>query len=222
MAEEQTAPDERKLVDAAFSVDVIIPVFNERPEALVATLSACTKQTRPVNSIYVVDDCSSQPVTLPDWAKSFPYIKLTRLRENRGTAGARNAAISRSTAAFLACVNTEVFQTTIGSPPVWITSYSIQKSVPAIPELCLTEWTDSLTRWRMRFQEPRFGDQSGPSAFAHGHAAFFRKAAFEAVGGYNEHVGTIEDSEICERLWKIGWETHYIAQSRSISIQKIP
>ena len=40
-----------------------------------------------------------------------------------------------------------------------------------------------LTRWRTRFQEPKFAEHTGPAAFAHGHAGFFRRAAVEAVGG---------------------------------------
>src|SRR5437762_12914914 len=72
----------------------------------------------------------------------------------------------------------------------------------------------------MRFQEPKFCDESAPSPFAHGHAAFFRRSAVDAVGWYDVRVGSVEDSDICERMWKVGWETHYVAQSRSISIQE--
>jgi len=89
-------------------VDAIIPVYGERSEALAATLSACLKQTFPVSRIFVVDDGSPEPVSLPAWAESSPQISLIRLSENQGISAARNAAIARSSATFLACVNTEV------------------------------------------------------------------------------------------------------------------
>lgn len=202
------------------TVDVIIPAFNERPDALAATLSACLKQTHPINKIYVVDDGSRIPVVLPHGTEGSPEICLLRLPKNRGTAAARNEAISRSTAAFLACINAEVLPS-----PDWLTTcfdYLAQhpkvgscytRTVPHKPD-------QLLTRWRVRFQEPRFGDQSGPSDFAHGHAVFFRRSAVDAVGGYDVHVGTVEDSDISARMWKVGWETHYIAQSHSVSIQE--
>jgi cellulose synthase/poly-beta-1,6-N-acetylglucosamine synthase-like glycosyltransferase len=213
-------PTNQSAVPTSEIVDVVLPVFNERPEAIAATLSACLKQTHPINRIYVVDDGSRIPAVLPDGTKDLPKICLLRLPENRGTAAARNAAISRSTAAFLACVNTEVLPNSdwlstcfdyLAHHPKAGSCYT--RTVPHTPDKLLT-------RWRMRFQEPRFGDQSGPADFAHGHAVFFRRSAVDAVGGYNVHVGTVEDSDISARMWKVGWETHYIARSHSVSIQE--
>lgn len=213
-------PDQREASAKSATVDIIIPTYNERPEALAATLSACLKQTHTFNRIYVVDDGSRIPVVLPDSAKCPSQICLMRLPENRGTAAARNAAISLSTAAFLACINAEVLP-----DPDWLATCSdylarhpevgscYTKTIPHMPGRLLT-------RWRMRFQEPRFGDQSGPSDFAHGHAVFFRKSAVDDVGAYNVQAGSMEDSDISARMWKVGWETHYIAESRSVSIQE--
>ncbi len=90
------------------AVDVVIPVYGEREQALTATLSACVKQTYPVNRIVVVDDGSPQPVCLPAWAQTSSQVSLLRLSENQGISAARNAAIAHSNAPLLACVNTEV------------------------------------------------------------------------------------------------------------------
>src|ERR1039457_2910603 len=98
----------RQCGDNPLSVDVVIPVFNERPEALAATLSACVKQTHPVSKIFVVDDGSVEPVALPDWASASDQICLLRLAENQGISAARNAGIARSEAPLLACIDTEV------------------------------------------------------------------------------------------------------------------
>lgn len=52
------------------AVDVIISVYNERPETLDATVQAWLEQDPPVSEIYVVDDGSRVPITLSDPIKS--------------------------------------------------------------------------------------------------------------------------------------------------------
>jgi GT2 family glycosyltransferase len=202
------------------SVDVVIPIYKERPEALSSTLTACLKQTHPISRIYVVDDGSPEPVNLPEWALSLPQISLLRLRENLGISAARNAAIAVSKAEFIACVNTEVLP-----DPDWLdTCASALSSHPKVGA-CYTRLVAIrpkrlLTQWRMRFLETKFGEQSGLTPFAPGHAVLFRKEALLAVGGYDPSYRLHhEDSDICFRMRKAGWETFYAAQSRCISIQ---
>jgi hypothetical protein len=42
-----------------------------------------------------------------------------------------------------------------------------------------------LSRWRMRFQETKFGPESGPTRFAPGHADLFRRETVKRVGRNN-------------------------------------
>jgi len=203
------------------SVDVVIPVYGERAEALSATLSACVKLTHPVSRIFVVDDGSPTPVSLPDWAQSSAHISLLRLPHNQGISAARNAAIALSNSAFLACINTEILPA-----PGWLdTCLDYLVSHPSVGA-CFTRTVPQrpdrlLTRWRMRFQEPKYPEQSGPVPFAHGHAVLFRKDAVDAVGGYDVRFRRHhEDSDICQRMKTAGWESHFVAGSRCISIQQ--
>jgi GT2 family glycosyltransferase len=158
---------------------------------------------------------------LPEIKQSLPVISLLRLEQNLGISAARNAGIARSTAPFLACINTQVLP-----DPDWLSTCAdylarhpqvgacFTRLVPAKPERLLT-------RWRMRFLETSFGEQSGPTPFAPGHAALFRKEALIAVGGYDANFRLHhEDSDICLRLKKAGWDTHYVAESRCISTQE--
>lgn len=120
--------------DTPQSVDIIIPVYNERGDALSATLLACTQQSYAVSTIFVVDDGSLVPVALPDWAKASSQIVLLRLEQNQGISAARNAAIARSTSPLLACVNSEVLP-----DPDWVVTcadYLLHhpQLVPATPE----------------------------------------------------------------------------------------
>jgi GT2 family glycosyltransferase len=207
--------------DGQLAVDVVIPVYGEREQALSATLSACEKQTHPINKIFVVDDGSLVPVRLPTWARGSAQFSLLRLPENQGISAARNVGIAQSKAAFLACVNTEVLP-----DPDWLAScvahLRAQSGVGACYTRIVSVHPDRLlTRWRMRFQESKYGDRTEPTPFAHGHAVLFRREAIEAVGGYDPRLRLHhEDSDICFRMRDAGWETIYIAKSRCISVQE--
>src|SRR5208283_4966184 len=89
-------------------VDIIIPVYKERPDALAATIFACLHQSYPVSRIFVVDDGSPEPVSLPDLGRFSSKVFLIRLAENQGISAARNSGIAHSNSPFLACVNSEV------------------------------------------------------------------------------------------------------------------
>lgn len=202
------------------AVDAVIPVYGERPEALAATLSACLKQTRPLHEVFVVDDGSPAPVVLPEWAQSNAQVRLLRLERNQGISAARNAAIFRAKAELLACINTEILP-----DPDWLTTCAGYLLAHPAVGACYTRMVSAtpnrlLTRWRMRFLEGRFGNETGPTDFAPGHAVLFRKQAVDSVGGYDPNYRLHhEDSNICHRMRARGWETHYIALSRCVSIQ---
>ena len=207
--------------NARLAVDAVIPVYGERSEDLAATLSACVKQSYPISRIFVVDDGSPEPIALPDGSHSSLEICILRLPQNQGISAARNAGIARSSAPLLACINTQVLPDAdwlavcanyLSSHPRVGACYA--RLVPYKPNRILT-------RWRMRFLETKFGEQSGPSPFAPGHAVLFRKEALDLVGGYDVHYRLHhEDSDICQRMRKSAWETHYVTGSRCISIQE--
>src|SRR5580765_2689574 len=207
--------------DTLPAVDVVIPVYGERDNALRTTLSACVNQTYPINRIFIVDDGSLEPVSLPAWAKAEPRISLLRLPQNQGISAARNAAIALSNAAFLACINAEVLP-----DPDWLDTCLNYLFGHSGVGACYTRLVSAtphriLTQWRMRFLETKFAEKSGPSEFAPGHAVLFRKEALDAVGGYDvRHRLHHEDSDISQRMWKCGWESHFVAVSRCISVQK--
>jgi cellulose synthase/poly-beta-1,6-N-acetylglucosamine synthase-like glycosyltransferase len=202
-------------------VDVIIPVFNERPEAIEATLDACHNQTYPISHIYLIDDGSAVPASIPQRIESKGKTSLTRLPENQRIAAARNVGIAKSTAPLIACVNCEVLP-----EKEWLGTCADYLSKHPDVGVCFTRTIPGhpnriLSRWRMRFQETKFGDLTGSAHFAPGHAVLFRKDAVEKVGRYKVELGnTCEDSDICERIRAAGWDTHFIAQSYCISIQE--
>jgi GT2 family glycosyltransferase len=198
----------------------VIPVYGERAEALNATVSACLKQTHPVSKIFVVDDGSPKPVSLPEWAQSAGQICLLRLAQNGGISAARNAGLAKCTSPLVACINTEILP-----DPDWLETcvgyVRNRASVgAAYTRLVPLRPNRLLSGWRMRFLEAKFGQECGATHFAPGHAVLFRREALNAVCGYDvRHRLHHEDSDICFRMKKVGWESHYIAASRCISIQ---
>jgi len=202
------------------SIDVVIPVFSERPEAIEATLDACLRQTHPVSHIYVIDDGSPTPATIPQRIEATGRVTLTRLPQNQKNAAARNAGLAKSAAPLVACVNCEVLPA-----KDWLATCVSYLSEHPNVGVCFTRTVPDhpnrlLSRWRMRFQETKFGEVTGSSHFAPGHAVLFRREAIEKVGRYDASQGNVcEDSDICERIRAAGWDTHYIAQSHCISIQ---
>jgi cellulose synthase/poly-beta-1,6-N-acetylglucosamine synthase-like glycosyltransferase len=147
------------------AVDIIIPVYNERGDALSATLSACTQPSYPVSITFVVDDGSQLPVSLPDWAKGSSQMVLLCLEQNQGISAARNAAIARATSPLLACVNPEVLP-----DPDWVgTCVDYLRAHPQVGACYTRTVPDNtrglLTRWRMRFHEPKFVEHTPARRF---------------------------------------------------------
>lgn len=66
-------------------LSIIIPTYN-RPELLLRAVNSALAQTIEDFEVIVVDDCSSEPVNLPE----HPRLKIIRLPENKGGAAARN------------------------------------------------------------------------------------------------------------------------------------
>ena len=67
---------------------IIIPTYN-RPQLLPLAVQSALAQTISNFEVIVIDDCSSQPVNLPE----HPQLRVIRLEQNRGGAAARNIAV---------------------------------------------------------------------------------------------------------------------------------
>lgn len=65
---------------------IIIPTYN-RPHLLPRAVQSALEQTLDDLEVIVVDDCSPEPVTLPE----HPKLRIIRQPENKGISAARNA-----------------------------------------------------------------------------------------------------------------------------------
>jgi glycosyltransferase involved in cell wall biosynthesis len=99
------------------TVSVVIPFYN-RPELLRPCLESVLKQTRPAHEILVADDCSKEDIS---WvATEFPTVKVLRLPENRGAAGARLHAMKFATGTHIA---------TLDADDIWY-AQKLEKQIP--------------------------------------------------------------------------------------------
>ena len=67
---------------------IIIPTYN-RPQLLLKAVNSALAQTIDSLEVIVVDDCSSQPINLPE----DPRLRIIRLEQNKGGAAARNIGV---------------------------------------------------------------------------------------------------------------------------------
>ncbi|MBD1847255.1 glycosyltransferase family 2 protein [Cyanobacteria bacterium FACHB-63] len=201
------------------TIDIVIPAYNEKAEALEATLLGCLQQSMPASKIFVIDDCSVQPISIPKSCAD-PRISLARLPFNAGISIARNTAIQKSSAEFIACINVEVVPETDWLQ-VCIDYLKQHSQVGACFTVVVPHKIDIFSQWKMRFHEIPYGTTSRQTEFAPGNAGLFRREALQAVKGYRaEFQRILEDRDICVRMQEQGWETHYVAKSRCLTIQK--
>lgn len=71
--------------DTNILLTIIIPTYN-RPQLLLRAVNSALAQTIENFEVIVVDDCSCEPVNLPE----HPHLRIIRLPENKGGSAARN------------------------------------------------------------------------------------------------------------------------------------
>lgn len=86
------------------SISTIIPAYNAA-EFLAESISSVLSQTRKVNQIIVVDDCSTDDTA--QIAKSFASVTYLKTSTNAGHAAARNLAINKVEADLIAWLDAD-------------------------------------------------------------------------------------------------------------------
>lgn len=79
-------------------VAAVIPVFNEDLNALMMCMESFEKQTRPVDKLFIVDDCSTDRTAIRHiirWAKNKPWVEVILLDVNVGKRHAQAEAFRR-------------------------------------------------------------------------------------------------------------------------------
>lgn len=187
-------------------ITLYIPCFNSQ-KTIASCLDAVFKQSRPADSVLVIDDGSTD--TTVEIAKRYP-LKIIKHAKNRGLAAARNSAIRNTDAEFIASLDSDCKPEKnwldflikgINSPKIaGIGGKTLEVSAPCI-----------FRNWRSAHMQQHWGPikKTNP-AFLFGANTLFRREALIKAGFYNEiYKNNAEDVDISSRLRKIGYNLVY-------------
>jgi len=186
-------------------VSVIMPYY-EQPEFLLDAVRSVESQTYANVELIVVDDCSPQTsaAELIEW-RQMSNVKIVRHTENKGAAASRNTAVQNSTGELILPLDSDDM----------IASTYLQLTVPVLVR------DESLGGVYTQVQ--RFGDFEDvwipecemPQALVWGgpNTCLYRRAVFDAVGGYKEHLRFAEDYDFWISAFERGWRFQRVDQA---------
>ena len=203
---------------------MVIPNYNGA-RWLPGVLESVAAQTVAPAEVLVVDDGSTDGSAEVAEAAG---ARVLRLERNGGFARAANAGVAATSAEAVALVNTDVVLDDVwlesvvfalGERDATVASKLVDLEDPAV----LYSAGDVLRRDGVAEQRGRFErdtgayDAPGDVFSACAGAALYRRAAFDAVGGFDERLGMyLEDVELGLRLrlagWGCAWEPRAVAR----------
>jgi GT2 family glycosyltransferase len=199
-------------------------------------LRACLESIRPATAraVIVVDNASSDGSAAMVRAE-FPLVELHANARNPGYGAALNQAVAACDAPYVLLLNSD---TRLAPSAIWLLTdyldrhprvavagprllnadYTLQASCyhfPTPPQLFLEESTlgrqiRHIPLLRDRYLRTWPHLHARPVPWVLGAALAIRRAAFDAVGGFDEaYVMYFEEVDLCYRLAAAGWETHF-------------
>jgi GT2 family glycosyltransferase len=186
------------------SVDVVLPTWNRADEALRAARAVLASRGVRVDLV-VVDDGSSDGTGARLAAEG---LRVEALPQNRGAAAARNAGARLGTAGVLVFVDSDVL---VGPDDLARLVAHLEAdatlgamvAVPGPPEDGGISAAEAHFLARIHHNYLRL-----PARIGHTNTTLVavRRAAFEAVGGFNERTRGVEDDELGFDLVRAGWQ----------------
>jgi glycosyltransferase involved in cell wall biosynthesis len=180
-------------------VAVVIPT-RDRPDLIERALRSVLAQRLPPVEVWVVDDASVEPLSLPPELTSSVPVHVVRLDSPRGAGAARNEGVARSTAPFLAFLDDD---------DEWLPD-KLAVQVPALeaapPNVAGVDcgyelWDDG--RFTRVVVPPRHAERRRlllERPTMHLTTLLLRRTSFNAVGGIRTDLARTEDWEFSLRL----------------------
>jgi N-acetylglucosaminyl-diphospho-decaprenol L-rhamnosyltransferase len=206
------------------TADVVIPTWRAR-ELLGRCLSALRSDPSP-KRVIVVDNASGDG-TAELVREEFPEVMLVELPENAGFGRAVNAGVRAGAGEAIVLVNNDVlvepgFVDAIVAP-LAAARVGMVAGLTTIPQ---TELVDAfgieLDRALAAYNRARhspIGTPAGRLAMPSGGAAAYRRAAWEAAGGFDEALFAYgEDVDLGLRLRSLGWEAAEAPEARGVHL----
>lgn len=171
---------------AAPLVSVIMAVYNGHATIDYA-LRSVLAQTYPNVEVIIVDDCSPDPLKLPEWARARPDIVLHRASANCGPYECRNIALALARGDFIATQDADD----------WMHPQKLERQVRSLMQ------SNAVASYNRHI---RLLENGAPALENNGQfmgdgpiTSMFRRPIFEAIGGFMP-VRTRGDMEFKSRL----------------------
>lgn len=183
------------------AVSVVMPVRNALPY-LGPSVASILGQTFPDFEFVILDDGSTDGSTeaLREWALRDARIRLCETRRRLGPAGSSNFVVREARAPFIARMDAD----DVAHPERLARQVEVLRARPDVALVAaLCDGIDAEGR-RVRPRDRwRLVRSSLFPPFPHG-SAVFRRAAFEAAGGYREECALWEDQDLFLRMRRAG------------------
>lgn len=187
-------------------IAVIVPMLDEAP--MLPRLARCLAALDPQPAeILIVDGGSSDASVAVAQG-----LGLTVITAPRGRARQCNAGVAATKSPYVMVLHADtwlpddamaVVTTTLADPRISLAGFT---AILAGPEK--TRWATSFHNWIKTFYAPAI---FRPHLFLRGgrllfgdHAMFFRRQAFESIGGFDEAMLVMEEADLCVRMAALG------------------
>ena len=212
-ARREAARQEAEALPSRPTISLAMPAYKSDLRYLAQAIESVRGQVYPDWQLCIVDDGSAQPelaALLRRYAAQDPRIRVEIASENRGIAGATNAALALCEGEFVGFLDHDDKLT----PDALLRVVQALSADPAL-DVVYSD-SDKLTAHGVRadpFFKPDFSPVYLLGAMYIGHLLVVRRSLAEAAGGFDPAFDTIQDFEfflrVCERTERI----HHIPQT---------
>jgi GT2 family glycosyltransferase/glycosyltransferase involved in cell wall biosynthesis len=194
-------------------ISLIVPVYNVRPEFLQACVVSVLAQTYPFWELCLCDDASTDPRThevLAALQGMDPRVRIRRLQQNLGIAGASNMAVEMATGEFIAMLDNddaiapdallEVARALFADPSIDVI-YTDEDKIDEAGNLIDT------------YFKPDWSPEHLESVMYVLHMLVVRKRLFLELGGFRSEYSGAQDFDLMLRLSRRTQHVHHIQKA---------
>ena len=192
--------------DATPSISVVLPTYN-RADIVMEAISSVVAQTFPTWELLVVDDHSTDSTAIRLEQVADPRVRVLLNRGTKGNAGARNYGFTQARGEWICQIDSDDLW---DSRMLEYLAAGVARAGPRVGVVYGSDHSSDMETGAIRRR--RVAALSGYAfpailerQFYHHCAAAIRRVAFDSVGGYDESLDGVEDTDLQHRL-TLDWE----------------